>query len=152
MWHDPSEGCQAFTELTVEDLITLAVSETGARLDRYIAEHLPDLSRAAVQRLIDDAQIRVDGIARKASYHVQVGETITVCVPPPETAALRAEKIPLDILYEDDDLIVVNKPAGMVVHPAAGHHDGTLVNAILAHCLNLNVDWNVKTILILDSI
>jgi 23S rRNA pseudouridine1911/1915/1917 synthase len=92
-----------------------------------------------VQRLIDDAQIHVDGIARKASYRVQVGETINVCVPPPEPATPRAEKIALDILYEDADLIVVDKPAGMIVHPAAGHRDGTLVNAILAHCPNLNV-------------
>jgi 23S rRNA pseudouridine1911/1915/1917 synthase len=118
---------------------TLAVTESGARLDRYVSDHLPDLSRAAVQRLIDDAQIHVDGIARKASYRVQVGETINVCVPPPEPATPRAEKIALDILYEDADLIVVDKPAGMIVHPAAGHRDGTLVNAILAHCPNLNV-------------
>jgi 23S rRNA pseudouridine1911/1915/1917 synthase len=128
----------------METISTLTVTESGARLDRYIAEHLPHLSRAAVQRLIDDAQIRVDDIARKASYRVQVGETITVRVPPPEpilsgVEGPRAEKIPLDILYEDDDLLVVNKPAGMVVHPAAGHRAGTLVNAILAHCPNLNV-------------
>jgi len=118
---------------------TLTVTESGARLDRYISDHLPDLSRAAVQRLIGDAQIRVDGIARKASYHVQVGETITVRVPPPAPATPRAEKIPLDILYEDDDLIVINKLAGMVVHPAAGHSQGTLVNAILAHSPHLNI-------------
>ena len=105
----------------------------GARLDRYIAEHLPELSRAAAQRLIDDGQIHVDGVARKASYRVQASETITVRVPPPEPATPEAEAIPLDILYEDDDLLVVNKPAGMVVHPAAGHSAGTLVNAILAH-------------------
>ncbi|MCX7839703.1 MAG: RluA family pseudouridine synthase, partial [Anaerolineae bacterium] len=119
--------------------IILTVTENGTRLDRYIAEHLPDLSRAAVQRLIDDAYVLVDGSARKASYRVRVGETISVRVPPPEPATPRAENIPLDILYEDDDLIVINKPAGMVVHPAAGHRDGTLVNALLAHCPNLNV-------------
>ncbi|MCI0477248.1 MAG: RluA family pseudouridine synthase [Anaerolineales bacterium] len=123
----------------METTTTLAVTESGARLDRYIAEHLRDLSRAAIQRLIDDAQIRVDDIARKASYRVQVGETITVAIPPPEPAMPRAEKIPLDILYEDADLLVVNKPAGMIVHPAAGHAAGTLVNAILAHCPDLNV-------------
>lgn len=128
----------------METTTTLTVTESGARLDRYVSDHSRDLSRAAVQRLIDDAQIRVDDIARKASYRVQVGETITVRVPPPESILSgvegpRAEKIPLDILYEDDDLLVVNKPAGMVVHPAAGHHAGTLVNAILAHCPNLNV-------------
>jgi 23S rRNA pseudouridine1911/1915/1917 synthase len=124
---------------------TLTVDSAGSRLDRYVSDHLPDLSRAAVQRLIDDAQIRVDGVTRKASYRVQVGETIAVRVPPPDpstslgTRAPRAEAIPLDILYEDADLIVVNKPAGMVVHPSAGHAAGTLVNAVLAHCPNLSV-------------
>ncbi|MBI5031974.1 MAG: RluA family pseudouridine synthase [Chloroflexi bacterium] len=118
---------------------TLTVTESNSRLDRYVSDHLPELSRAAVQRLIDDGQILVDGVARKPSYKVQIGETITVRVPPPEPAIPQAEKIPLDILYEDDDLIVINKPAGMVVHPAAGHSAGTLVNAILAHCPHLNV-------------
>lgn len=118
---------------------TLAVEISDSRLDRYIVEHLPELSRAAVQRLIDDAQIRVDGSARKASYRVQVGEKISIEIPPPETTAVRAEKIPLDVLFENRDLIVVNKPAGMVVHPAAGHSSHTLVNAILAHNPKLNV-------------
>ncbi len=117
----------------------LEVEIGGARLDRYIAEHLPELSRAAVQRLIDDGFVLVNRVARKASYRVQVGETITLTIPPPEPATPRAENIPLDILYEDDDLLVINKPAGMVVHPAAGHREGTLVNAILAHCPHLNV-------------
>jgi len=123
----------------MENTTTLPVTESSSRLDRYVSEHLPEFSRAAVQRLIDSERILVDGIPRKASYKVQVGETITVRVPPPEPATPRAENIPLDILYEDDDLIVVNKPAGMVVHPAAGHSAGTLVNAILAHCPHLNV-------------
>lgn len=123
----------------MSDEIELEVEIGGARLDRYIAEHLPELSRAAVQRLIDDGFVLVNRVARKASYRVQVGETITLTIPPPEPATPRAEKIPLDILYEDDDLIVINKPAGMVVHPAAGHREGTLVNAILAHCPHLNV-------------
>ncbi len=118
---------------------TFIVTESGARLDRYLAERIPALSRAAVQRLIDEAYVRVNGSVRKASYRVQSGETITVCVPPPEPATPRAQNIPLDILYEDDDVLVVNKPAGMVVHPAAGHREGTLVNAILAHCPHLNV-------------
>jgi 23S rRNA pseudouridine1911/1915/1917 synthase len=123
----------------VETTTTLAVTESGSRFDRYVSDRLPTLSRAAVQRLIEDGQIRVDGTPRRASYRVRAGETITVRVPPPEPAAPRAEAIPLDILYEDDDLIVVNKPAGMVVHPAAGHVAGTLVNAILAHCPHLSV-------------
>ncbi len=121
------------------ETITLAVTESGARLDQYLAEHLPDLSRAAAQRLLDDGFVLVNNRARKPSYRVQAGETIIVRVPPPEPATPRAEQIPLDILYEDNDLIVINKPAGMIVHPAAGHSGGTLVNAILAHCPNLNV-------------
>ncbi|MDE3090904.1 MAG: RluA family pseudouridine synthase, partial [Chloroflexota bacterium] len=123
---------------------TLAVTESDSRLDRYVSDRLPDLSRAAVQRLIDDGQIRVDGIVRKASFRVRAGESITVRVPPPEPALSgvegpRAVAIPLDIVFENDDLLVINKPAGMVVHPAAGHAAGTLVNAILAHCPNLSV-------------
>jgi 23S rRNA pseudouridine1911/1915/1917 synthase len=121
------------------DITTLAVAEGGSRLDLYVSTARPELSRAAVQRLIDDGQIWVDGIARKASYHLRAGESVTLRVPPPEPATPRAEAIDLDILYEDDNLVAVNKPAGMVVHPAAGHAAGTLVNAILAHCPNLNI-------------
>ncbi len=117
----------------------LIVESSGTRLDRYVSEHLTELSRAQVQRLIEDGFVSVNEVARKASYKVQAGETIRVQVPPPEPATPRAENIPLDILYEDDDMIVVNKSAGMVVHPAAGHSEGTLVNAILAHCPGLNV-------------
>jgi 23S rRNA pseudouridine1911/1915/1917 synthase len=117
----------------MESQTVLTVTESGVRLDRYVSDYLPELSRAAVQRLIADEQILVDGFTRKASYKVQVGETIIVQVPPPQPAIPRAEKIPLDILFENDDLIVINKPAGMVVHPAAGHREGTLVNAVLAH-------------------
>ncbi len=109
------------------------IESADARLDRYLAQHLPELSRAAIQRLIEDGFVLVDDRPRQASYRVQSGETILVRVPPPEPTTLRAEQIPLGILYEDADLIVINKPAGMVVHPAAGHASGTLVNAILAH-------------------
>ena len=117
----------------------LTVDTGGERLDRYVSEQLPELSRAAVQRLIGEGNILVDGRVRKASYRVQAGETISVSVPPPESAVAQPEKIPLDIIYEDENVIVVNKPAGMVVHPAAGHSGGTLVNAVLAHTPNLNV-------------
>jgi 23S rRNA pseudouridine1911/1915/1917 synthase len=123
----------------MESSAQLNVTESGARLDRYISDHMPELSRAAVQRLIEDGHILVDNIARKASYRLQAGEMLSVRIPPPEPATPRAEQISLDILFENDDLIVVNKPAGMVVHPAAGHSDGTLVNAILGHCPTLNV-------------
>lgn len=115
------------------ELRTLTVESSGERLDRYAADKLPNLSRAVVQRLIEDGNIVVDDKARKASYRVQLGEKITVRIPPPEPASLQPETIPLDIVYEDEDVIVVNKPAGMVVHPAAGHSAGTLANAVLAH-------------------
>lgn len=122
------------------DTITqLAVDTADERLDRYIAAHLPDLSRATVQRLLDAGQILIDGIARKPSYHLHAGEKISIRVPAPEPSTLRAEKIPLDILFENRDLIVINKPAGMVVHPAAGHSSQTLVNAILAHSPKLTI-------------
>jgi 23S rRNA pseudouridine1911/1915/1917 synthase len=117
----------------------LQVDASGARLDRYVVEHLSELSRVAVQRLIDEGQILVDGTERKASYRVEKGEIISVRIPPPEPVTPIAERIPLDIIFENRDLLVINKPAGMVVHPAAGHNAGTLVNAILAHCPNLDV-------------
>jgi 23S rRNA pseudouridine1911/1915/1917 synthase len=117
----------------------LQVDTSDARLDRFVAEHLTEFSRVAVQRLIDEGQIVVDGIARKASYRVEKGETISVRIPPPVSPELRPEKIPLDIIFENRDLLVINKPAGMVVHPAAGHDAGTLVNAILGHSANLKV-------------
>lgn len=121
------------------DPVTLIVQASGDRVDRYISEQMPSLSRASVQRLIDDGDVRIDGVLRKASYRVRTGETIVVRVPPPEPSAARPEPIPLDVLYEDDDVLVVNKLPGMVVHPAAGHPSGTLVNAILAHCPGLSV-------------
>jgi 23S rRNA pseudouridine1911/1915/1917 synthase len=108
-------------------------STSGARLDRYVAEHVPDLSRAAAQRLIDDGFVLVDGITRTASHHVQASDTVSVYVPPLEPTTLSAEAIPLDILFENDDILAVNKPAGMVVHLAVARAAGTLFNAILAH-------------------
>jgi 23S rRNA pseudouridine1911/1915/1917 synthase len=120
-----------------EKVLTAEIS--GKRLDRFVSDRLPDLSRVTVQRLIEEGNILVGGRERKASYRVQVGETITVRVPPLEPATAQPEAIPLDIIYEDADLVVVNKPAGMVVHPAAGHVGGTLVNAVLAHAPGVNV-------------
>ncbi len=109
----------------------------GERVDRYVADQLPELSRTAVQRLIDAGQVTVDGEHVQASHRLRTGERIVVRIPAPEPVELRPEPIPLDVLYEDADLIVVNKDAGMVVHPGAGHRTGTLVNAILARCPDL---------------
>lgn len=114
--------------------VHLLVAKSGQRLDKYIAQEVPGLSRSLVQRLIHAGLVTVNGQTVKASRKVEVGDTIVLCVPPPEPLEVRPEAIPLDIVYEDADLVVVNKPAGMVVHPAYGHQTGTLVNAILAHC------------------
>ncbi len=107
------------------------------RLDAFLAEALPDISRAQLKKLIDSRQITCDGAATKASFKLKGGEAIEVMLPPPAPSTALAEAIPLHIIYEDQDLIVINKTAGMVVHPAAGHFHGTLVNALLHHCDDL---------------
>jgi 23S rRNA pseudouridine1911/1915/1917 synthase len=109
----------------------------GGRLDRFVAARLADLSRTTVQRLIDDGFITLNGSICKASDKVGQGDAIVVRVPPPAPTELVAEAIPLAIVYEDDDVIVIDKPAGLVVHPAAGHDSGTLVNALLGHLPDL---------------
>ena len=108
------------------------------RLDLFLVRRLPDLSRSYAQRLIADGQVTVDGTARKANYKLRGGEEIVCTMPPAEEIEICAEDIPLDILYEDADIIVVNKARGMVVHPAAGIYTGTLVNALLWHCHDLS--------------
>ena len=108
------------------------------RLDLFLVRRLPDLSRSYAQRLIADGQVTVDGTARKANYKLRGGEEIACTMPPAEEIEICAEDIPLDILYEDADIIVVNKARGMVVHPAAGIYTGTLVNALLWHCHDLS--------------
>jgi 23S rRNA pseudouridine1911/1915/1917 synthase len=118
----------------MERMIELRVGESGQRLDKYIAQEVSNLSRSLVQKLIREGLATVNGQTVKASHKVEVGDTIVLRVPPPEPLEVRPEAIPLDIVYEDADLLVVNKPAGMVVHPAYGHRTGTLVNAVLAHC------------------
>jgi len=121
----------------VEKTIELRVSEGGQRLDKYVAQAVPDLSRSQAQKLIEDGLVTVNRGMAKASYGVEIGDLVVVRIPPPETLEVRPESIPLNIVYEDEDIIVVNKPAGMVVHPAYGHRTGTLVNALLAHCPTL---------------
>jgi 23S rRNA pseudouridine1911/1915/1917 synthase len=122
----------------VERRVILQADRAGVRVDKYIAEAVPDLSRAAVQRLMDEGRILVNGAAVKPSRRLELGDTISVLIPPPQMTEIVAETIPLDVVYEDSDIIVVNKPAGMVVHPAFGHVGGTLVNAVLAHCPDLS--------------
>ena len=117
----------AVTHLTVDR------SAAGERLDRWLAAHVTDVSRARLQELIDGGVVRVDGAARKRAYRLQGGEQIELDVPPRTQDELRPEPIALAIVYEDDDLLVVDKPAGMVVHPGAGHANATLAAAALAH-------------------
>ena len=110
----------------------------GTRLDAFLASVVPELTRAAVQRLIEDGDVLLGGVVQKSSYKVSGGEEISVTIPPPEPSSAIPEEMQLDILYEDPDLIVINKPAGMTVHPGAGVNSGTLVNGLLAHCSDLS--------------
>jgi RluA family pseudouridine synthase len=109
----------------------------GGRLDRFVATRLAELSRTTVQRLVYDGFITLDGSPCRASDKVGQGDVIVVRIPPPAPTELVAEDIPLAIVYEDDDVVVIDKPAGLVVHPAAGHDRGTLVNALLGHIPDL---------------
>ena len=115
----------------------LTAEESGQRLDKYLAGEMTDLSRSRIKELVQAGEVLVNGKKSKVSYKVQKGDLIQVTVLPLEPLALEAENIPLDIVYEDEDVIVVNKPQGMVVHPAAGHPSHTLVNALLYHTRDL---------------
>ncbi len=110
----------------------LQVDQPAARLDQWLAQAIPQLSRSQLQKLIRQGQVLVAGRPVRPSAALQPGDVVTVHLPAPEPAALQPETTPLDVVYEDDDLVVINKPAGMVVHPAQGHSRGTLVNALLA--------------------
>jgi len=109
-------------------------ADAGVRLDRFLQAQVADLSRTRLQALIAAGRVRVAGGHPKASHRLRAGARVVVEVPPPEPVALTPEPIPLDVVYEDADLLVVNKPTGLVVHPGAGHRTGTLVHALLAHC------------------
>ena len=113
---------------------TTGQEETSVRIDRYLAEKCPEFSRSYLQKLLKEQAVFVNGKPVKANYKIQPETEICLEIPDMEPLDIKPEAIPLDILYEDDDLLVVNKPKGMVVHPAAGHSSGTLVNAVLYHC------------------
>jgi 23S rRNA pseudouridine1911/1915/1917 synthase len=120
-----------------ERRVELEVGRNGKRLDRFLAEQVPDLSRSAAQRLIEGEQVSVNGEAAKASYRIRPGDVVVALLPSQEAPEPEAEPIPLRVVYEDEALLAVDKPAGMVVHPAPGHRGGTLVNALLAYCPEL---------------
>ena len=110
----------------------------GARLDRYLADQCPALSRSRIQKLIAEGAICVNGAPTRSSYRVMAGDSVTLHVPPPTKSAIDPEAIPLSIFFEDDHLLVLDKPAGMITHPAGRVTSGTLVNALLAHCTQLS--------------
>lgn len=124
---DPVDALTGDVELRPEP------EDNGARLDRFVADCLPDFSRATVQSLIEEGRVLVDGQSRKAKFKVTAGQVINVSIPEPTPEAILPEAIPLSIVYEDRDVLIIDKPAGMVVHPAPGHPNGTLVNAVVHH-------------------
>lgn len=114
--------------------MTLTLNTDGLRLDAALAALLPELSRSAVQRLLEDGAVTLDGRPVKKNAKLPAGTVLSVEIPEAKPTENLAQDIPLDVVYEDDDVIVVNKPKGLVVHPAPGHPDGTLVNALIHHC------------------
>jgi len=116
----------------------ISESQAGERLDIFLTKQIPDTSRSAVQRLISSGDVKVNKKIVKANYKVQALDDIQVSIPEIKKLELTAEEIPLAILYEDNDIIIINKSRGMVVHPAAGNYNGTLVNALLEHCEDLS--------------
>lgn len=113
---------------------TIIVGKVNIRLDAYVAEERKQLSRTMIQKLIESGNILVNGSKKKLSYKVQMNDQITINLPEAKETNLKPQEIPIEIIYEDNDIIVVNKPKGLVVHPANGNPDGTLVNAIMAIC------------------
>ena len=114
-------------------------SETAQqRLDKYLSEKYPGHTRSHLQQLISAGHVQVNSLSVKTGYKLRIGDLVSVQFPQPEPSYLEAENIPLEIVYQDDDLLVVNKPAGLIVHPGAGHKTGTLVNALLYHCTSLS--------------
>jgi 23S rRNA pseudouridine1911/1915/1917 synthase len=126
------EDCEAedssLREITVEE------ENAGTRIDKFVVSAMPDCSRSYLQQLIEDGHIRVNQKTVKSNYKLRQRDIIQIMLPEPEILSVEPENIPLDIIYEDDQVIVVNKPKDMVVHPAAGHYSGTLVNALMYHC------------------
>ena len=121
----------------MDEVYNFVADRSGTRLDKYVGEKCPQLSRTYAQRLITDGHITVNDRAAKPSLRLSIGDRLRVVIPPTPPSSLSPEAIPLNIVYEDDDFLVVDKPAGLVVHPAPGHLSHTLINAILSHFPNL---------------
>jgi len=126
------------SDVALQLALQVDAAQPEQRLDRYLAEQCADLSRSRIQKLIEQGQVQVNGqVCESKKVMVQGGDRIHVSIPAAQPLKLTPEAIPLEILYEDDQLVILNKPAGLVVHPSAGHDSGTLVNALLAHCTQL---------------
>ena len=117
-----------------EEILQITAEESGERIDALLARSVPELSRSAAQRLLEEGSVRLRGQPVRKNYRCAAGDRFEIVLPEAEEVPLIPQDIPLDVVYEDGDLIVVNKPRGLVVHPAPGHPDGTLVNALLFHC------------------
>ena len=124
------------SEDTVTQTFEADASYEGTRIDKFLAVIYPELSRSYVQKLIKSGHVQVSGKVPKSGYAVKEGDLVMINIPPAVQADVKPENIPLDILYEDEDVLVVNKSKDMVVHPAPGHYSGTLVNAVMYHCKN----------------
>ena len=137
---DVEEGDEDEEGLAAAEPFTFRAKQdaAGTRIDLYVTARFPKLSRTQVQRLVKDGQVLVNGARVKPHYEISGTEEISVVLPPPTVRRLAPEYLPLDIIYEDDVMIAVNKPAGIVVHPARGHWGGTLINAVLYHCDKLS--------------
>ena len=127
-----SEKNSRSNKMTYE--IDVLESQAGIRIDKFLADELPELSRSYIQKLIKEEQITVNGKVIKANYKVAEEDLVVMNEPELKEPDILAENIPLDVLYEDSDILIVNKPKGMVVHPSAGHYTGTLVNALMYYC------------------
>ena len=119
-------------------------SHLSMRLDKYVSDELPDLSRTYIQQLITDGAVLVDGRVRRTSFKVTPGQVITLELPEIVETEIEAEDIPLDIVFENEDILMINKAAGMVVHPSAGHAHGTLVNAVLYHAPEISIQGSTR--------
>lgn len=119
----------------MSELLIVGSEQDNTRLDRFLADQYEEYTRSFLQKLIDQGNVSINGISvKKSGIKLKENDEIAVTLPEPQPLEVVAEDIPLDILYEDDDVILINKPKGMVVHPAAGHTSGTIVNALLYHC------------------
>lgn len=116
------------------DNYTFVVQNAGVRIDRFLTDNIPEITRSAVQKIIDEENVTVNGEVVSKNYKCRVGDNVDVTVPDAKPLGAVGQNIPIDVVYEDEHLLVVNKPKGMVVHPANGNPDGTLVNALLYHC------------------